>query len=300
MMFYFNKKILPKQFSIICHMLILFGLISILITCSNTRFIYTFVNEFIEDEINYFLDLDDKEKTLLNKQVSEMVNWHRTSMLPKYSKFLFNISNNLEDKQYSAIDVNNFLENGRFLIEETVIGITPYASIFLIKHLNIENIKFLENRMLNRRQERIVDLSKSKDTLYEERLNRLTSNFERFFGDLEDSQKKVLEVYASETLNDSRVSLHNRTLRQKVFIKFLKTKPTEVELTNYLNKLLLEGHMITNPSYETFTKISVKKFHTLLVNMLDKSSIIQRERIITKLRNYAKDFKIVSGEDNTL
>ena len=58
--------------------------------------------------------------------------------------------------------------------------------------------------------------------------------------------------------------------------------------------------MITNPSYETFTKISVKKFHTLLVNMLDKSSLIQRERIITKLRNYAKDFKIVSGEGNTL
>ena len=66
------------------------------------------------------------------------------------------------------------------MIEETVIGITPYASKFLIKHQNIENIKFLENRMLNRRQERIIDLSKSKDILYEERLNRLTSNFERF------------------------------------------------------------------------------------------------------------------------
>ena len=86
-------------------------------------------------------------------------------------------------------------------------------------------------------------------------------------------------MYARETLNDSRVRLHNRTLRQKVFIKFLKTQPTEVELTNYLNKLLLEGHMITNPSYETFSEISVKKFHTLLVNMLAKSSIIQREQL---------------------
>ncbi len=58
--------------------------------------------------------------------------------------------------------------------------------------------------------------------------------------------------------------------------------------------------MITNPSYETFSKISVKKFHNLLVNMLAKSSIIQRETIITKLRKYAEDFKIVSGEGNTL
>ena len=280
--------------------IVLFGLIFLLATCSSTRLIYTFVDEFIKDEITYFLDLDDNEKVLLNQQVSEMVTWHRTAMLPKYSEFLYNIANNLEGDQFSAVKVKKFLENSRLLINETVNGITPYVSQFLVQHQTVENIKFMENRMLSRRQERIINLSKTKDMLYEERLKRLISNFERFFGDLKDSQNKLLEVYARETLNDSRVRLHNRTLRQKVFIRFLKTQPTEVELTNYLNKLLLEGHMITNPSYETFSEISVKKFHTLLVNMLAKSSIIQRETIITKLRNYAEDFKIVSGEGNTL
>ena len=297
MKFRLDKKKSPINFN---NSIFLFGLIFLLATCSSTRLIYTFVDEFIKDEITYFLDLDDNEKVLLNQQVSEMVTWHRTSMLSKYSEFFYNIADKLEDEQYSAVEVKNFLENGRSLVNETVTGITPYVSKFLVQHQNIENIKFMENRMLSRRQERIIDLSKAKDMLYEERIERLISNFERFFGDLKDSQKKVLGVYASETLNDSRIRLHNRTLRQKVFIKFLKTKPTEVELTNYLNKLLLEGHMITNPSYENFSEISVKKFHNLLVNMLAKSSIIQRETIITKLRNYAEDFKIVSGEGNTL
>ena len=297
MRFRLDKKKSPVNFY---NTIVLLGLIFLLATCSSTRLIYTFVDEFIKDEISYFLDLDDNEKVLLNQQVSEMVTWHRTSMLSKYSEFFYNIADKLEDEQYSAVEVKNFLENGRSLVNETVTGITPYVSKFLVQHQNIENIKFMENRMLSRRQERIIDLSKAKDMLYEERFERLISNFERFFGDLKDSQKKVLGVYASETLNDSRIRLHNRTLRQKVFIKFLKTKPTEVELTNYLNKLLLEGHMITNPSYETFSEISVKKFHTLLVNLLAKSSIIQRETIITKLRNYAEDFKIVSGEGNTL
>ncbi len=297
MKFRLDKKKSPINFY---NTIFLFGLIFLIVACSSTRFIYTFVDEFIKDEVNYFLDLNDNEKVLLNQKVSEMVTWHRTAMLPKYSEFLYNIANNLEGDQYSAVKVQKFLENGRFLINETVTGITPYVSQFLVQHQTVENIKFMENRMLSRRQERIINLSKTKDMLYEERLKRLISNFERFFGDLKDSQNKLLEVYARETLNDSRVRLHNRTLRQKVFIRFLKTQPTEVELTNYLNKLLLEGHMITNPSYETFSEISVKKFHTLLLNMLAKSSIIQRETIITKLRNYAEDFKIVSGEGNTL
>ena len=297
MTFSLDKK---KTLINFCNTIVLFGLIFLLTTCSSTRLIYTFMDEFIKDEVSYFLDLNDNEKVLLNQRVSEMVTWHRTSMLPKYSEFLYNIADNLEDEKYSAVEVKKLLENGRFLIEETVIGITPYVSKFLIQHQTVENIIFIENSMLSRRQERTIELSKNKDVLYEKRFKRLISNFERFFGDLNDSQKNILEVYARETLNDSRVRLHNRTLRQKVFIKFLQTEPTEVELTNFLNKLLLEGHMITNPSYETFSEISVKKFRILLVKMLAKSSIIQRQKIITKLRNYAEDFKIVSGEGNTL
>ena len=84
MKFRLDKKKSPINFY---NTIFLFGLIFLLATCSSTRLIYTFVDEFIKDEISYFLDLDDNEKVLLNQQVSEMVTWHRTAMLSKYSKF---------------------------------------------------------------------------------------------------------------------------------------------------------------------------------------------------------------------
>ena len=182
-----------------------------------------------------------------------------------------------------------------FLIEETVIGLVPYASKFLIDHQTSESIDFMEKRMLNRRQERIIELSKSEDILLKERLERLTSNFERFFGDLKDSQLTILETHARLTLNDSRIRLHNRTLRQKVFIRFLRTMPTEVQLSNYLNTLLLKGYVITNPSYQAFSEESLNRFQFLLVSLLATSNLTQRETIINKLRDYSKDFKTVSG-----
>ena len=277
------------------HILIFTGLISLLTTCSSTRFIYTFVDEFIKDEITYFLKLDEDEKVLLNKQVSEMVNWHRTSILPKYADYLNNIADKLENDEYSPNDINKLLENGRFLIEETVIGLVPYASKFLINHQTSESINFMEKRMLNRRQERIIELSKSEDILLKERLERLTSSFEGFFGDLKDSQLTILETHARLTLNESRIRLHNRTLRQKVFIRFLRTQPTEVQLSNYLNTLLLKGYVITNPSYQAFSEDSLNRFQFLLVSLLATSNLTQRETIINKLRDYAKDFKTVSG-----
>ena len=106
--------------------------------------------------------------------------------------------------------------------------------------------------MLKRRQERIEELSKPEKILYKQRLDRLTSNFERFLGNLTDAQVFLLEVYTRETLNDSKTRLHNRTLRQKAFVRYLRTQPNTSELEEYMNKLLLQGHLITNPSYKAF------------------------------------------------
>ena len=269
--------------------------ITILLTaCSSTRFIYSFIDDFIQDEITYFLDLNEKEELLLSQQVSEMVNWHRTSMLPRYATYLINVADKIEKKEYESADINKLLENARFLIEQTISGLIPYASKFLINYLTNEDIEFMEKRMLTRQQERITELSKSEDILYKKRLKRLTLNFERFFGELNDSQKTQLEAHTSQTLGESRVRLHNRTLRQKVFIRFLKTQPTETVLIAFTEKLLIRGHLITNPSYEDFSATSLKRFEILLVNMLSVSSEEQLKTIIDNLRAYASDFKAVS------
>ena len=266
----------------------------LLTACSSTRFIYTFIDEFIKDEITYFLDLNEKEKLLLSQQVTEMVNWHRTSMLPRYAAYLINAADKIEKKEYESADIRKLLENARFLIEQTISGLTPYASKFLMNYLTNEDIEFMEKRMLMRQQERITELSRSEDILYTERLKRLTTNFERFFGELNDSQKTLLESHTSQTLGESRVRLHNRTLRQKVFIRFLNTQPTETELIAFIEKLLIRGHLITNPSYKDFSEASLKRFEILLVNMLKNSSKEQLKTIIDNLRGYAKDFQAVS------
>ena len=159
------------------------------------------MDEFIKDEVNYFFDLDDEEdKLFLNQQVSAMVNWHRTSMLPKYADYLNNIADKLEDGQYTNTYISNYLSNGKSLIEETITGLIPHASRFLIQYQTVETIELIENKMLNRRQERIIELSKPDDFLYEKRLERLTSNFERFFGELKDSQVRLLEAHTRKTL----------------------------------------------------------------------------------------------------
>ena len=267
----------------------------ILVTaCSSTRLIYTFTDKFIKDEINYFLYLDEQEKLLMNQQVAEMINWHRISMLPSYASYLDNIADKLEVGQYDATEITLIIDEGRTLIEDTIIGLTPYASGFLVRIKNEETIEFMKKKMLMRQQERIVKLSEPREIRYKERLDKLTTNFKRFFGDLTNAQIEMVETHSHETLNDSRIRLHNRTLRQKVFIRFLKSQPNETELNAYLNKLLIQGHEIINPNYQDFSQASLSRFKMLLTKMLAISSDKQRDVMIDKLRSYAKEFNTMS------
>ena len=267
---------------------------NILSACSSTQFIYTFVDRYIQDEIEYFIDLNEEDKVLLSQKVSEMVSWHRTSMLPSYANYLDEIAKRLEEVDDEKVLVNMALAKGRLLIEQTVLGLTPYASKFLVRYQTSEDIKFIEKKMKKRRKERLEEFSKSNETRYEDRVDRLTSNFERFFGTLSDEQLILLKAHAKATLDDEITRFENRTMRQKIFIKFLYTQPKESELTSYLNKLLIRGHLLTNPSYEAFSEVSLKRFETLLVKMISNSTSNQRKIMIRKLRSYANDFKVVS------
>ncbi|MFL2661800.1 MAG: DUF6279 family lipoprotein [Alphaproteobacteria bacterium] len=273
---------------------ILVILFTVLTACSNTKFIYTFAQKFIRDEISYFVDLNKEEEVFLNQQVSKMITWHQKSMLPSYAAYMIDIADKLELDKYSSADIAVMIAYGRSLIEETVIGLTPYASQFLIRHQTVDDIQFIKQRMVKRYQKRLEEISKPPEVRYEDRLNRLMSNFERFFGELSDTQIILLETYALATLDDSKVRLYNRKMRQKVFIKFLSTQPTQEELMNYLNKLLLNGHEIINPTYHDFSEASLKRFQELLASILLISSEKQQESIIVNLRRYADDFIAVS------
>ena len=276
------------------HSISLLFFIILVTACSSTRLIYSFTDKFIKDEINYFLYLDEEEKLLMNQQVSEMINWHSTSMMPSYAAYLDNIADTLEVGEYDANKITIIIDEGRTLIEDTIVGLTPHASRFLIRINNDEAIEFMKKQMLMRQQERIIKLSEPRETRYKDRLNKLTTNFKRFFGDLTDAQIEMLETHSNETLNDSRVRLHNRTLRQKVFVRFMKSQPNEAELNAYLNKLLISGHEIINPNYKDFSQTSLSRFKTLLIKMLAISSKKQRNTMISKLRNYAREFNTIS------
>ena len=278
----------------ICKFLTFLFLILSFTSCSNTRLAYNIAEGFIKKEVNYFINIDDKEEIILEQQISHMVAWHRTSMLPIYADYLKNIADEIQYNSNNTVYVVKAVDDARLLIEKTVIGLTPHASKYLVRHQTAEAIEFIKKKIELRKNKRLKEFKESDDELYKKRVKRIKSNFERFFGEITDEQFKLIQKYSRSTLTDFSIRYQNRMLKQNAFIQFLKTQPNEKELTIFLNRLLLRGYEIVNPEYQKFSQVWLDRFIGLLENMLMISSKKQQEKITTKLRNYAKDFSFSS------
>ena len=274
----------------ICKFLTSLFLIFSFTSCSNTRLAYNIAEEFIKKEVNYFINIDDKEEIILKQQISQMVAWHRKSMLPIYADYLKSIADEIQYNSNNIVYVLKAVDDAQLLIEKTVIGLTPHASKYLVRHQTAEAVEFIKKKIELRKNKRLKEFTESDDELYKKRLKKIKSNFERFFGEINDEQFKLIQKYSRATLTDSSTRYKNRIMKQNAFIQFLKSQPNEKELTIFLNRLLLKGYEIVNPEYQKFSQVWLDRFIELLENMLMISSKKQQEKITTKLRNYAEDF----------
>ena len=123
-----------------------------------------------------------------------MISWHRKICYLNTLTHLNNVSDILELDQYKNAEIENTLATGRSLIEQTVIGFTPYASKFLVQHQTTDAINFMEKQMEK-------EATKNDKLNYQNlRINFIKNvligwktNFKRFLESLNSEQVILLE-----------------------------------------------------------------------------------------------------------
>ncbi len=51
--------------------------------CSATGLLYSFADDFIEDQAAFYLNLEEDAKAFVDGRIDAYMDWHRTRMLPQ-------------------------------------------------------------------------------------------------------------------------------------------------------------------------------------------------------------------------
>ena len=262
--------------------------------CSSVKIIYSFAGDFIKSEVSYFLDLDENGKVLLNDEVGNLMAWHDSEMLPRYATYLRQQAENLQNDAYGANAIADSMAEARTILEELVAGSARYVARVLVQHTSSKDIDHLRQQMAKRIEIQQEKLNLDLEHRIEERSEKVTENFERFIGDLNEEQTNLIRGYANSTVNEAYKRLDNRILRQSALLNLLNQKPTESEIANFTEQILLRSHQVVDPSYRKFAEAGVNKFTKLLFNVLKHSTNEQRRIATNVLRDYAQDISDLS------
>ena len=82
---------------------------------------------------------------------------------------------------------------------------------------------------------------------------------------------------------------------QRAFLNFLAQEPSRAEITIFLHKVVLHGHEIVDPAYQSVSKARWQLFNALLADIMLSLSAEQRETMAETLRDYAAEIQALSG-----
>ena len=274
-----------------------FAIVLVLLgACSTTGLLYSFADDFIEDQAAFYLKLDEDAEAFVDDRIDAYMDWHRTRMLPQYAAYM--------SRQADAIEASGRLERDQVLramdglraqLETTVKGFTPFAGAVLARHTGKAETEHLRDRLAERSQESREELAEPGQDRAEERAERTQSNFERFTGDLNEAQLQIIRSHLAATLGDTKRRLDRRERNSKRFIAFMTGGPDKAQNQAFLDVMFLNPDAGAIKVDARFREVRFRRFQNLVADVLTSLTEEQRQNLIENLRDFAEDFRAVAS-----
>jgi hypothetical protein len=257
--------------------------------CSTLKIAYGFLDTAVLNWAGKYLDIGEDNERTLDAEISQLVTWHRTQMLPKYAGFFESQAQLAEGAGWTRADVDEAVGTFREIIKETSQGAAPYSARVLAGHTSEPKANYIQEamgRVVSERRERFKEpLADQIDRA----VDKSIANYERFFGTLTDDQIAIVRKHKTKTYDPKGEWLNLREKRQQDFIRFLRTEPSTFYIENYVKVALTKPEKIVGEAYREGADRWWAKQAVLLYDLVTTLDNSQRQTLANNLRGYAVD-----------
>lgn len=257
--------------------------------CSQLKLVYSFGGDAIQNETEFYLDLNEEEGAALERRIEELVSWHRVKMLPLYAEFFRKGAEAVDRGALDEPRVRLVIEEMQYLLRQTVEGAVPHVATVMVGHTKPRKLNHLRARMAERSSERRKELEVPKLEWLSERTESSVRRFRRFFGDLSEVQVAMVRRYFADTAGSSKPWQRVREDRRQAFLAFLSGRPDQDQIAKFLSRIMLHSEEIVGPEYKRLAVAWWARFTDWMVEMMGSLDANQRQYFSKTLRDYADD-----------
>jgi hypothetical protein len=282
-----------KRFAMYLKPCLVFLLCILLAACSATRLVYNQLDWGVVWYLNGFFSLDDKQETALRDAVMRNLEWHRTTQLPEYARYLRELDREMGSEPTPEMLEARYWEAVGFWDEIVLHTVPDVAAFFAL--LSDEQIDdFLEN--LDDDNSELWDeyAGETPEMRIERRENAAIKNARRVIGSLDDEQEELIRTHIRRMIDNANEWMIGRRIWQIEFVALIRERPPEPEFSERLTDLMLKPNQFDTLEYREKVATNRRIVMELVADLVAHMNEEQRVRLSERLMDYSRDFEILS------
>jgi len=265
-------------------------MLSCLFACSSNRLVYNYLDWVITWYIDDYVKLSSQQDDYFNRQLDELLYWHRSDQLLRYAHFVDEVISQINQ----PVNIEMLQERKKTLRDFMRVLMNRAApdGIKLLLWLNpdqqqdfyaagAKKQKRFEKKYLNE-----PDKDRNK-RLY----SRMEKLFKRFIGGLTDDQERMVKQWTDDLIPVTSLWLENRSKVMSTFQTVLESSDADAEKYKRLYQLLVEPESLWSAEYRQAIQhneiITLKMFIEIHGSLTEK----QKKHLDDMLLKLKKDFE---------
>ena len=265
-------------------------LLALLAGCSAFEFAYNNADTYVRWQAGRYLYLREAQAEEFNARLDVFRAWHRAQALPQYARLAQEASERLE-RGATRSDLVWGYDAIRRQAQEALRRAGADAGDFLDR-LSQAQIEHLERRLAedNRKFAREW-LEGTLEERHARRYQRLVHALEDWLGELSDAQRERVRQFNKSAPLNSELRDHEHRRRQAELLAMLRARESARRLAGWA----AEWDRDREPEFVAANRAYLEGFFTMLSDLERSMSTRQRSIAIARLREYARDFRMLAA-----
>lgn len=281
----------------ILRLLLVCAAVSLLASCTFTRFAYNQADTAAVWAANSYFDLDGAQKDDLQKRFERFHAWHRNQQLPEYAQFMRTAKTRLQ-QGVARDDVLWFMDGMRTRVRTAARQAAPDAAALLatLTPVQIDNLKKQWEKD-NKKYARERKLNGTQDERVAAEAKRTIKNINDWLIPLTTEQEqKVVDLCRDLPADMYQLHYADRLRRQKEFLEVLEHRGEDrARFTQRVTDWVVNWERGRSPDYQKRLDAWWTKRADILVSIDKTLTQQQRTAALQRAQGYADDFMTLAG-----
>lgn len=261
--------------------------------CSSTKLAYRYADWGVIWWVDDYIPMTSEQESRLEQDVRDLRSWHCSTELPRYSKWLTELKQDVRSDTLELTRVSYHQEQLLSFFPPLADRAKP-AAVRLLSSLSEEQVHELADNMKRNQEEKEEEfLAQNPEQTRQARAERTRERVESWLGALNNAQADTVEQWSDARGRQTEIWLEGRRNWQQALLEALEHR-NKADFAEKIDHLIDNNDEVRGPRYQQMMAESGDAMAGLMTDLLQEADQEQLDHLLDRASSLRSDFNTLA------